>query len=60
MIELNNKYTLDGRNPHRYSGIIWCLGPYDRAWGPERPIFGKVRYMSSENYCSAVRGRNPF
>jgi len=49
MTELNNKYALDGRNPNSYSGILWCLGRYDRAWGPERPIFGKVRYMSSES-----------
>ena len=49
MIELNNKYALDGRNPNSYSGIFWCLGRFDRAWGPERPIFGKVRYMTSEN-----------
>ena len=49
MIELNNKYALDGRNPNSYSGIFWCLGRYDRAWGPERPIFGKVRYMSSDS-----------
>ena len=49
MIELNNRYGLDGRNPNSYSGIFWCLGRYDRPWGPERPIFGKVRYMSSEN-----------
>jgi deoxyribodipyrimidine photo-lyase len=49
MIELNNKYALDGRNPNSYSGIFWCLGRYDRAWGPERPIFGKVRFMSSDS-----------
>lgn len=49
MIELNNKYAVDGRNPNSYSGIFWCLGRYDRAWGPERPIFGKIRYMSSKN-----------
>jgi deoxyribodipyrimidine photo-lyase len=49
MVELNNKYALDGRDPNSYSGIFWCLGRYDRPWGPERPVFGKVRYMSSEN-----------
>lgn len=49
MIELNNKYALDGRNPNSYSGIFWTLGRYDRAWGPERPIFGTVRYMSSDS-----------
>jgi deoxyribodipyrimidine photo-lyase len=51
MIELNNKYALDGRDPNSMSGIFWCLGRYDRPWGPERPIFGKVRYMSSQ--CTA-------
>ena len=49
MIELNNKYALDGQDPNSYCGISWVLGRYDRPWGPERPIFGKVRYMSSEN-----------
>lgn len=49
LIELNNRYALDGRNPNSYSGIFWCLGRYDRPWGPERPIFGTVRYMSSQN-----------
>jgi len=49
LIELNNKYALDGRNPNSYSGIFWCLGRYDRPWAPERPIFGSVRYMSSES-----------
>jgi len=49
MIELNNRYALDGRDPNSYSGVFWCLGRYDRPWGPERPIFGKVRYMSTAN-----------
>jgi len=55
MIDLNNKYALDGRDPNSYSGIFWVLGRYDRAWGPERPIFGKVRYMSSQNTARKVR-----
>jgi deoxyribodipyrimidine photo-lyase len=55
MIELNNKYAIDGRDPNSYSGIFWILGRYDRAWGPERPIFGKIRYMSSENTARKFR-----
>ena len=55
MIELNNKYGVDGRNPNSYSGIFWVLGRYDRAWGPEREIFGKIRYMSSENTARKVK-----
>ena len=49
MIRLNNTYALDGRDPNSYTGIFWILGRYDRPWGPARPIFGKIRYMSSEN-----------
>jgi len=48
-IYLNDRYALDGRDPNSYSGILWCFGRYDRAWGPERPIFGTIRYMSSNN-----------
>jgi deoxyribodipyrimidine photo-lyase len=55
MLELNNRYALDGRDPNSTSGICWCLGRYDRPWGPERPIFGTVRYMSSENTARKVR-----
>jgi deoxyribodipyrimidine photo-lyase len=54
MIALNDKYALDGRNPNSYSGIFWVLGRYDRAWG-ERPIFGKIRFMSSDNTARKVR-----
>ncbi len=54
MIQLNNKYALDGRNPNSYSGIFWVLGRYDRPWGPERQIFGKIRYMSSQNTARKV------
>jgi len=55
IIELNNRYALDGQDPNSYSGIFWILGRYDRPWGPERPIFGTVRYMSSENTARKVR-----
>ena len=49
LIHLNNKYALDGRDPNSYSGIFWVFGRFDRAWGPEREIFGKTRYMTSES-----------
>jgi deoxyribodipyrimidine photo-lyase len=48
MIELNNKYAIDGRDPNSYAGMFWVLGRYDRPWGPKRPIFGSIRYMSSD------------
>lgn len=55
MIELNNRYALDGRDPNSYSGIYWCLGRYDRPWGPERPVFGKIRYMTSANTARKLK-----
>lgn len=58
MIRLNNQYALDGNDPNSYSGIFWVLGRYDRPWGPERPVFGTVRYMSSDNTARKVRVRN--
>ncbi|HHT11104.1 MAG TPA: deoxyribodipyrimidine photo-lyase [Atribacter sp.] len=45
-IYLNDRYELDGRDPNGYAGIAWSIGGvHDRAWG-ERPVFGKIRYMS--------------
>jgi deoxyribodipyrimidine photo-lyase len=51
---LNNKYALDGRNPNSYTGILWCFGKHDRAWGPERPVFGTLRYLSSDSWRKKV------
>jgi deoxyribodipyrimidine photo-lyase len=45
MVDIHGKYALDGRDPNTFTNILWCLGLHDRAW-PERPVFGKFRYMS--------------
>jgi deoxyribodipyrimidine photo-lyase len=45
-LHLNNKYFLGGRDPNSYAGVAWTYGIHDRTW-PERPIFGKVRYMAA-------------
>ena len=49
MIKLNDRWALDGRDPNSYTGIFWVMGRHDRPWGPKRPVFGSVRYMSSAN-----------
>lgn len=49
MIHLNNRWAIDGRDPNSLTGIFWTLGRHDRPWGPERPIYGKVRYMTSKS-----------
>ncbi len=49
-IYLNDKYSLDGRDPIGFTGIAWSIGGvHDRAWA-SRPVFGKVRYMN-QNGC---------
>jgi deoxyribodipyrimidine photo-lyase len=55
MVGIMNRYALDGRDPNSYTGYFWTLGRYDRPWGPERPIFGTVRYMTSENTARKLR-----
>lgn len=57
MLELNNRLALDGCDPNSATGILWCLGRYDRPWGPERPIFGTIRTMSSQATLRKVRMR---
>ena len=58
LIELNNRYAIDGRNPNSYSGIFWITGRFDRAWGPVRPIFGKLRYMASGSTQKKLKTAN--
>ncbi|MES2223121.1 MAG: deoxyribodipyrimidine photo-lyase [Acidobacteriota bacterium] len=63
-VALNDKYELDGRDPSGYAGIAWAIvGKFDRPWF-DRPIFGKIRYMSaastgkkfdSQGYIAMVR-----
>jgi deoxyribodipyrimidine photo-lyase len=55
MIDVMNRYALDGRNPNAYTGYGWTLGRYDRPWAPEREIFGTIRYMSSANTVRKLR-----
>ncbi|MBN1226808.1 MAG: deoxyribodipyrimidine photo-lyase [Deltaproteobacteria bacterium] len=56
---LNNKYELDGRDSSGYAGIAWSIGGvHDRAW-PQRPIFGKIRYMSYQG-CKAKFNVNAY
>lgn len=42
---LNNKYSLDGRDPSTYLNILWVFGKFDRPFY-RRPIYGTVRYLS--------------
>jgi deoxyribodipyrimidine photo-lyase len=49
-IYLNDKYSLDGRDPNGYVGCAWSIGGvHDRAWN-QHPVYGKIRYMN-ESGC---------
>ncbi len=64
---LNDKYALDGRDPNGYANIAWCIyGKHDRPF-PSRPVFGRIRYMSTaaakrkmrwQDYVSRVQKLN--
>lgn len=45
-VYLNDRYSIDGRDPNGYAGILWSMGgSHDRPFD-ERPVYGSVRYMS--------------
>ncbi|MEW5734486.1 MAG: 2-thiouracil desulfurase family protein [Thermodesulfobacteriota bacterium] len=47
LLNLNNKYFLDGRDPNSFTGVAWCFGLHDRPF-TERAVFGMVRSMTAE------------
>eukprot|EP00798_Chlamydomonas_sp_ICE-L_P018200 gene18200-24642_t len=54
-IYLNDKFSLDGRDPSGYVGVMWSMcGIHDMGW-TERAVFGKIRYM---NYAGCKRKFN--
>lgn len=64
-VELNDRWSLDGRDPNGYAGIAWSIGGvHDRPW-MERSVFGQIRYMnykgldrkfSVEGFLKKIRG----
>jgi len=45
-IYLNDRYSIDGRDPNGYVGCMWSIcGIHDQGW-KERSVFGKVRFMN--------------
>ena len=57
LVWLNNRWSIDGRDPNSWGGISWVFGRYDRPWAPERPIQGSVRYMTSASTVRKLRMR---
>lgn len=63
-MKLNDTYSIDGRDPNGYVGVMWSIcGIHDQGWN-ERAIFGKIRFMNYQGckrkfdiarYCEMVR-----
>jgi deoxyribodipyrimidine photo-lyase len=48
VIRLNDKWSLDGRDPNGYMGVAWCFGNHDAATPyAERAIIGTIRPMTA-------------
>jgi predicted NAD/FAD-dependent oxidoreductase len=67
MESLNHRYAIDGRDPGSYSGLLWCLGQFDRPhprsdrWGAVRARETRVhaRRLPPERYLQTRVGRAP-
>jgi len=42
LLELNDRYFLDGRDPNSYANVGWCFGLHDQGF-QEREVSGKLR-----------------
>ncbi|MCS6799097.1 MAG: deoxyribodipyrimidine photolyase [Myxococcota bacterium] len=57
LLHLNDRWSLDGRDPASWLNVGWIFGLCDRPWAPERPIYGTVRYMSTTAALRKLRMR---
>ncbi len=47
LLDLNDRYALDGRDPNSIGGLLWCLGLFDRPFPEEHPVTGVLRARST-------------
>ncbi|TWU59481.1 Deoxyribodipyrimidine photo-lyase [Rubripirellula tenax] len=53
-IDLNHRYSLDGRDPSSYGGILWCFGQFDRPFQPESSIYGTIRTRDPKQHLQRI------
>jgi len=49
ILDLNNRWFLDGRDANSFTNVGWIFGLHDRPWGPQ-PVFGTVRSMGANTF----------
>lgn len=42
LLDINNRWFLDGRDPNSYTNVAWCFGRHDQGF-KEREVSGKLR-----------------
>ncbi len=47
LLDLNNRYFLDGRDPNSYANVAWCFGRHDQGF-QEREVIGKIRPFTDQ------------
>ncbi|MFM7260855.1 MAG: FAD-dependent oxidoreductase [bacterium] len=54
LIDLNNRFALDGADPASYAGLLWCVGLFDRAFPPEGSVLGRVRARPTSDHAARL------
>ena len=54
LFDLNDRFALDGSDANSVAGLLWCLGLFDRAFEPERPIAGTIRARTSTDHAARI------
>ena len=54
LLDLNDRYALDGSDANSIGGLLWCLGLFDRGFEPERPVLGTIRPRSSTDHAKRL------
>ena len=47
LLDLNNRYFLDGRDPNSFANVAWCFGRHDQGF-QERDVIGKIRPFTDQ------------
>ena len=51
LIDLNDRYALDGHDPNSIGGLLWCLGLFDRGFPEEHPVTGTIRTRPTREHA---------
>ncbi|MCO8124917.1 NAD(P)-binding protein [Stieleria sp. TO1_6] len=54
LLDLNHRFSLDGRNPSSYGGVLWCFGQFDQPCQPEQPVIGRIRHQDIDQLASQM------